>query len=264
MAGPGRRAGRVEVGGRNRAHPVGVVARRGEDLADELVPAHRTLVRHVMDARPAVDGESVKRWRQVGGERGLAALVVDEREGLIGIRRETQHQLDHVVAVLPAHPRRSSDRRTRPRRQLAGELRAAVHRLRVGDVVLAIRAVERAVEHIVGADVHEVRAHEFAGRRQVPDRIAVHRKGHGLVGLTGVDGGVGSSVDHRIRTDFVEQPANGVGIGDVEVGLGDGDDLVVERAGVVDDVDAELPGGAGDEQPHGYGSTGGGGPMPRK
>ena len=212
--------------------------------------------------RPPIAGESAQRRREIGGEGRLAALVVDERQRLVGVRRQAQDQLDHVVAVLAAHPRRACDRGRRARGVLAGQLRAAVDRHRVGGVVLTVRTVEGAVEHVVGADVHEVGADEFTGRRQVAHGVGAHGEGQGLVGLARVDGGVGRGVDDRIGTNRVEQRANGVDVGDVEIGLGDADHLVTGGTCMVDEVDAELASGAGHEQLHG--SIGGGGPTPRK
>ena len=250
VGGPGRRARRVEVDGGDRADAIGIVAGRLEDLAYESVPAHRTLIAHVEDPRPTVDGEPVKRRCEVGGERRLATLVVDEREGLVRIGREAQHQLDHVVAVLTTHPGRACDRGSGSRRMLTRQLRTAIDRLRVRGVVLPIRALECAVEHVVGADVDEVGADELARRRQVSDGIGIHGEREVLVGLARIHGGVGSGVDDGVGADLVEQSAHRVGVGDVEIALGDRHDVIAGRTRVVDDVDAELSGRAGDHELH--------------
>ena len=112
----------------------------------------------MVDAGPSIGREAVQRGSQVGGERRTAALVVDERQLLAGLRGETQHQLDHVVAVLTAHPRGAGDGRVGPGRDLAGELGTPVDRLRVRRVVLPVRPIQRAVEHVVGAHVDEMGA----------------------------------------------------------------------------------------------------------
>jgi hypothetical protein len=48
----------------------------------------------------------------------------------------------------------------------------------------------------------------------------------GLVGLAGIDGGVGRSVDHGIRTNRRQHVAHRHGVGDVERRPIDGDDIV--------------------------------------
>jgi hypothetical protein len=47
-------------------------------------------------------GQGADGDRQVGGEAGATALIVDERQlGAIG---QAEHGLHHVVTVLAAHP----------------------------------------------------------------------------------------------------------------------------------------------------------------
>ena len=155
-------------------------------------------VREVEDARAAFGGDRTERRGEVGRERRAAPLVVDERQ--VGARRrEAQHELDHVVAVLAADPRRPHDGRVRTGQPLTGELRDPVHRLRVRRVVLAVRAIERAVEDVVGADMDEMGADLFGGRRNVADGVGVDRSGDLDVRLTRVDGGVRRGVDDGIR-----------------------------------------------------------------
>ena len=68
--------------------------------------------------------------REIRREGGVAALVGDEAERVV-LRRQAQHGLDHVRAVAAAHPGRADDRAIVVDRGFAGELRLAVHRLRV-------------------------------------------------------------------------------------------------------------------------------------
>ena len=135
-------------------------------------------------------------------------------------------------------------------RLLARQLRAAVHRLRVRRIVLAVRPIEGAVEDVVGADVDEMDTEPFACRRQVADGIGIHGEGQRFVGLTRVDGGVRRGVDHRVGANRVEELTNGHRIGDVEDRLVDGDHVVADRFGMHHHVDSELTSGARDEELH--------------
>ena len=140
LAGRGAGPRRMEVGGRDRVHHRRVATGLGDDLADELVPRHGAAVGHVVDARPALDGEPSHHRRQVGGEGRAAPLVVDERQAGLFLD-EPEDRLDHVVAVGTAHPGGPDDAGV-PDRPLAlpGEFRRAVDRLRVRVVPLAVRA----------------------------------------------------------------------------------------------------------------------------
>jgi hypothetical protein len=84
----------------------------------------------------------------------------------------------------------------------------------------------------------------------MPDGIGVHGECEVLVGLAGIDGGVGSGIDDGVRANLVEQPTHGIGVGDVELSLGDGHDVIAGRTRVADDVDTELSGRAGDQELH--------------
>ncbi len=165
-------------------------------------------------------------------------------------RREAQHQLDHVVAVLAADPRRPHDGRVGPGQLLAGELRDPVHRLRVRRVVLAVRAIERAVEDVVGAHVDEMGADLLGDRRDVADRVGVDRSGDVDVRLARVDRGVRRGVDDGIRPGVADRRPDGRRVGDVECGAVDCHHVVTCRKCGGHDVVAELPARARDEQPH--------------
>ena len=107
--------------------------------------------------------------------------------------------------------------------QLAGELRAPVGRARPGRRVLGVRLARRAVEDVVGGDVHDVHT---AACGEVARAGAVDGGRARLVGLGAVDVGPGGAVDHRVRARVADGAAHGVGVGDVQVGPGQGDDLV--------------------------------------
>ena len=75
-----RGPGRLEVGRRDRPHHLGVAAGGGDDVADELVPADRALVGGVVDAADPPVAQATQQRGEVGGERRVAVLVVDERQ----------------------------------------------------------------------------------------------------------------------------------------------------------------------------------------
>ena len=79
--------------------------------------------------------------------------------------------------------------------ELAGELRLAVHRQRVGLVVLAVRPLERAVEHVIGAELHEMGAGCVARLAEPAHRVGVVTEGPCGIALAGVDSGPRGGVD---------------------------------------------------------------------
>ena len=80
LAGRGARAGRVELGGRDRLHPLGIAAGLGQHGPHEAPPRGGAAVGHVEDAGTAVEAERDDGRRQVGGEGGRPVLVVDEAQ----------------------------------------------------------------------------------------------------------------------------------------------------------------------------------------
>ena len=93
--------------------------------------------------------------RQVGGEGGRAALVVDEAQRPVALG-QPQRGLHHVGPAGAAHPRGAHDGGAGRALPLAAELGPAVDRARVRLVPLDVGPVGRAVEDVVGRDVDEV------------------------------------------------------------------------------------------------------------
>ncbi|GMA25084.1 hypothetical protein GCM10025864_28430 [Luteimicrobium album] len=79
-----------------------------------------------------------------------------------------------------------------------------------------------------------------------PDRV--HREGVGLVLLRGVHGGVRGPVHDDVRA--VERVAAGGGVGHVELGARQRDDVVSGHASRSDDVLPEHAGRADHDPPH--------------
>ena len=248
----GCRPGRVEVGGRYRADHGGVAAGGRDDLADELEPRHGSGVGEVMDAASSFEGDLTKGDREVGGEGGVADLIVDEAE-VVAFADEAEHGGDHVVAVFSAYPRGAHGRGAAAEGGgfgLSGEFRSAVGAGRVDAVPFAVGTVEGSVEDVVGADLHEVAAVGVDGFGEPSDGEAVDEVGPLLLGFTGVDAGVGSAVDDSVRSGLGDGGVHTGSVGDVEPVATSGDDLVAGFGADARDVASELSLGAGDEYPH--------------
>ena len=149
----------------------------------ELEPAHVTLVRDVEEPRPGGRRRGAGgRGRRVVGEHRVAALVTPRSAGS---RARPASRRIVLTMLLPCCPHTheirtivaSGDRRF----VLAGELGASVGRLRVRLVPLDVRRRLRAVEHVVGREVHRVarrpRAAASATWRLEVILLAAHARG---------------------------------------------------------------------------------------
>ncbi len=205
------------------------------------------------DTAGSLDGEGTQHRCEVGGERRTAALVVDEGHRVAG-DRQPAHQLDHVVAVLTAHPRRAHDRHVLAedveRGLLARKLRPAVDGLRVGRIVFSIGAIERPVEHVVGGDVHEVCVRVSARGSQHTDAVFVDVERSVDLGLATIHRRERGTVDDRIQARRSDDTVDVVLVRDVELRAVDSDHLVAGCAQMGDDIGPELARGSGDQHPH--------------
>ncbi len=248
---PGRGPGRVELVGLDGTDLGRVVARGLEHRPHELVPAHVALVGHVEHPGHPGRGQAADPDGQVGGERRVAPLVVHERQ--LGPVGQPQHGLDHVVAVLAAHPRRPHDRRPRGVGRdlvLAAQLGPAVHRLGVGPVPLDVGLVLGAVEHVVRRHVAEPGPDPAAGVGHPPGAQGVDPERGVGVGLAGVDGRVRARVQHHVGPQRRDRLVDGVPVADVERPVGAGDDLVALGLAVQVEVAAQLAARPRDQHPH--------------
>ena len=96
-----------------------------------------------------------------------------------------------------------------------------------------------------------MRAPRLGGRaRDVARAVAVDRGRGGLGRLGAVDVGPRGAVDHRARLGRRDDAAHVVGIGDVELGAGEGDDVVPQPGGGGGDGLPEHARASGDQQAH--------------
>jgi hypothetical protein len=107
-----------------------------------------------------------------------------------------------------------------------------------------------AVEDVVGGDVDDARA--GLGRRlgDVARAVAVDGGRRGLRRLGAVDVGPGGAVDDRARLGRRDDAAHVIGIGDVELGAGEGHDVVPKPGGGGDDGVPKHARASGDQQAH--------------
>lgn len=185
----------------------------------EVVPAGNPFVREVVDARHDAlvddghDGQS-----QVVGVGGRAYLVEDYAQLLL-LLPQSQHRLDEVVAEGRVEPSRADDDMfwTCLRHgHLTSQLGGAVHTVRAGCVGLDVRRVLRAIEYIVGADLHHPSVTLSHGDSQVSWRLGVESRCQSLVALGLVHGCVGGAVHDAIDFVFFHEPVDGVAVGDVQ------------------------------------------------
>jgi hypothetical protein len=103
-----------------------------------------------------------------------------------------------------------------PHRLLPAFLRAAVDVLRRDRVVLDVKAVLVAREHVVGRDMHDRDAglHRPGGQDRGCERI--DRPGCRDVALGLVDGGIGPGRDDRVPALLRHRPLDGCRVGEVE------------------------------------------------
>ena len=107
------------------------------------------------------------------------------------------------------------------------------------------------VEHIVGGVMHQQRAMGLAPVGQHGRHVGVQHPGQLLLlGLGLVHRRVGGRVHHHIGLDAVQQPARGLGIGQVQVVDGDRHHFA-QRLQRADQLPAHLPGGSRHYEFHG-------------
>ncbi len=107
----------------------------------------------------------------------------------------------------------------------AEQFGAPVGASRPGRIVLAVGAIERAVEHVIGGQLQQRRADPVGGFRHVAGPFAVDGDGHALLRLCLVDGGVGSGIDHHVRPRGLEPGENSLAILEQEDAAAKQDDL---------------------------------------
>ena len=189
------------------------------DSFGEVVPAGNSLVGKVVDARHDTlvddghDGEC-----QVVGVGGRAYLVEDYAQLLL-LLPQSQHRLDEVVAESRVEPSRADDDMfwTCLRHgHLASQLSSTIHAVGTRCVGLGVRRVLRAIEYIVGADLHHPPVALGYGDSQISWCLGVESRCQSFVTFGLVHGCVGSAVHDAINFVFFHESVDGISVGDVQ------------------------------------------------
>ena len=185
----------------------------------EVVPARDSLVGEVIDARhDALVDDGHDGQCQVVRVGGCAYLVEDYAQ-LLFLLPQSQHRLDEVVAESRVEPRRADDDMfwTCLRHgHLTSQLGGAIHAVGAGCVAFGVGRVLRAIEYIVGADLHHPSIALGHGNSQVSWRLGVESRCQSLVALGLVHCRVGGAVHNAIDFVFFHEPVDGVAVGDVQ------------------------------------------------
>jgi hypothetical protein len=233
-------------------HVAGEVSERLRAQKD-VVPRRRLGAGEVARAEAFGEGEREEALREVTHVR-RGPDTVDQPAGWVAPAQAAE-RARQVVAPAAEHETGADDDVAVRRGAdvlLAEDLQHAVAVDRAGQVTLIVRRPLLAVEHVVRRDVHEDRAgrRRRLGELPRPERVP----GHGGIDVRLVLARVhlrerGGVEDHR-RTDLIDHGVDGLAVSDVELGVGDGTDVVVGTAEHLDDRSPEAAPGPGDEDLH--------------
>jgi hypothetical protein len=163
--------------------------------------------------------------REVGqqvGAGGCAELVVDDVQRL-ALGRQLEHGAREVAAARGINPARAQDQMAAAAGAdgvLAVELGAAVHRQRRSGRVLGARRMAAAVEHIVGAVVHQPGALRRRRVGQHARRFGVDGRGELGFGLGFVHRGVRGGIDDHVRPQRAHRVRQALRLREVGVVVG--------------------------------------------
>jgi hypothetical protein len=169
--------------------------------------------------------------RDVGGGRRPADLIGDDAQA-VPRGAHAQHRLDEIGPVGGHHPGRAQDGEGTARSHhagLPGQLGAPVGPQRRGRRVRRTGRVTRAVEDVVGRDMHEGDAQfraDLGHRRRCG---AVDRGGEVFLLFRLVDAGIGGRVDHRLGPMRPDRRRTGRGVAQVRLGPAERYDIGLPR-----------------------------------
>ena len=159
----------------------------------------RSTAATIAAARSAVK-VGVSRWSATTlSEPCSAGTIEHPRDEVAALRR---------AAVQPVETGSADDERiprVGERRMFAGELGDGVDAARIRASVLVVWLGRVAVEHVVGADVHEAGARLGAALGEPLDRARVHGEGAVLLALAHLDVVEGGAVDDERRAERLER-----------------------------------------------------------
>ena len=166
------------------------------------------------NARTLLDCQPNDHRRGIVGKCWIADLVVDETQ--LWFLAQTQDGLDHIRAVIPTDPRNAHDGVGCAKCALAGKLGFAVHTCWVWNVGLYVWRSFGSVKHIVGRDVHNVRANGVRSRSDVCGCRSVNKHGLVWVALASVNSGPCSGVNYNVWFSLTDRGVYSLLVRDVE------------------------------------------------
>jgi len=203
----------------------------------------------VHDAARVVGHDADDRLGQVRRVRRTAALIVHDAQRVRALIDQTLDRFHEIQTVEAEEPRRAEDEVSRrmPRRGLAEQLRAPVRRLRIDRIVDLVGSALRAIEHVVGRDLHQQRAGFVCRGREQLHRRAVDRVRDARLRLGLIDLRVRRAVDDHVRPQLGHARGDAAGVGDVEIVFGERVDGLIAKRQRVAEVAADHAARAGDE-----------------
>src|SRR5699024_4847900 len=244
----------------------GVHPGQPDDLAGKVVPGADALAGAVVQAVLMGDAQLQNLVGQVHRVGGVAQLVVDHLQPAVLFARAGDG-LDKVFAVVAVQPGGADDEVPVAEPLdvlLPHQLGGAVGADGPGQagLVLGHAAVLPPRKDVVGGDMHQPRAHLLGGLGQVAGAQGVGLVGGVVVCLAAVHVGVGGAVDDDVGLVAADEVIHRLVVGDVQLGqvhrddggveqlFGDGADLALALPQLLDDLGAQLPPAACDDDFH--------------
>ncbi len=136
------------------------------------------------------------------------------------------------------------------RGRFAGQLAATVRAERLRGRIRRVRRARRTVEDVIGAGIEHAGADRGAFLGHHSRRARIECLGAVFLLLGEIDGGVASAKDDCVGSGARELRTHLVAVLDVEIPVGQRNDVVTAGAGAQNDVCAEHPARAGDRELH--------------
>src|SRR5579864_5511908 len=182
--------------------------------------------------------------RCVGGRADVVLYHADR----LARSSEAKHELDKVAAVGSEPARTEYAARAHDQRllevglcaELTREFRNGVGAERMRRIVLAVRALGRAIEDVVGRKVHQLRIELPAGERQVAHSQSVGQKRRLWLFLGDIHLVIGRRIDHQPRIEIGQDALYLFPVGDVNRRAFPACNLITTRTQLADQFHAKL------------------------
>ena len=183
-------------------------------------------------------------WALVG-----ALLVGDHVD--FARRRQIQHGAHKILAERAIDPGGAQDRVVgicRSDRLFAREFSAAVLANGAGRIIFAIRTIERAVEHVVGRQVHDRHTERCGDARDLAGADRIDGMSLSRIALRKIDRGVGRRIHHDIRPCCFQRGKDLRRLQQIELRPSERDDLDIELRPALGECAHDLALRTGDDK----------------